>query len=69
MQWLQHNVVWIGLVLAIIAIFFIIAHLTKDATIHDGSEQNPDPALKDENPLITPRDKVASGDEVTLKEK
>lgn len=69
MQWLQHNVVWIGLVLAIIAIFFIIAHLTKGATIHDGSDQTPDPALEDEHPLITPADKVVPGDEVTLKDK
>jgi len=69
MQWLQHNIVWIGLVLAIIAIFFIIARVTKDATINDGSDQSPGPALKDENPLITPADKAASGDEVFLKEK
>lgn len=49
MQWLQHNIVWIGLVLAIIAIFFIIARLTKDATINDGSDQSLDPVLRDEN--------------------
>lgn len=41
MQWLQHNIVWIGLVLAIIAIFFIIAHLTKNATIHEEKTYKP----------------------------
>lgn len=52
MQWLQHNLVWIALVLAIIVIFFIISRLTKNATIHDETTRhktNKNSAIPEEN--------------------
>lgn len=55
MHWLQHNIIWIGLVLAIIGIFFIIARLTKDATIHEHATRPVPPVTQPENetPVVT----------------
>ena len=57
MQWLQHNFVWIALVLAIIAIFFIIARVTRHATIHEKSGQYPQPEAEEKKPSIIGQEK------------